>query len=480
MKIPTTPLVEDELFARMESYREGDLDWRSGRTWGYVYHAGVETEAIAKKAFNLFLSENGLDPTSFPSLLRFENEVVAMATAHLHGDERVVGSFTSGGTESILLAVKTARDCFRQTRPEITAPEMILPVTGHAAFHKAAHCFDVRIVPVEVDPKTFKADPAKVREAITESTILLVGSAPSYAHGVVDPIAALGEIAQEHDLLLHVDACIGGFLLPYFERLGAAFPRFDFRVPGVTSISMDLHKYAYAPKGASVVLYRDKELRAHQFFSCSKWTGYSVVNQTLQSSKSGGPVAAAWAVLHSIGDPGYLKIARELLEATRRLQKGIEAIPGLYLLARPEMSLLAIASDEVNVFHVTDEMKVRGWYVQAQLGYGTSKENIHLTVAPSNVPLVDEFLADLRDSVEAARGIDESGLARGIQDAFASLDPSAVSPKMFSQMLGMAGINGVDLPERMADVNEVLNVLPKELSEKLIANFMNDLYAVTR
>jgi len=309
MQIPEKGWSRKEVFDRLETYRAGDMPWRDGRTWAYIYDPGPEAEAVIKDAFASYLTENGLDPTVFPSALRMENEVVALAARHLNGDAGVVGNFTSGGTESILLAVKAARDHAREKRG-IVEPEMVLPETAHAAFQKAGHYLGVRPVLVPVDPESFRADADAVRDAISERTVLLVGSAISYAHGVVDPIPELGALAAERGLLLHVDGCMGGFLLPYFRRLGGEFPDFDFRVPGVTSISMDLHKYAFAAKGASTILYRSKELRKYQMYACSNWTGYTVINPTVQSTKSAGPVAGAWAALHFIGDDGYLEIAR--------------------------------------------------------------------------------------------------------------------------------------------------------------------------
>jgi glutamate/tyrosine decarboxylase-like PLP-dependent enzyme len=293
MRIPEQGWSRERVFAQLESYRDGDMPWRDGRTWAYIYDPGREAEQVIKDAFSSYLTENGLDPTVFPSSLRMENEVVAMAAAHLSGDEHVVGSFTSGGTESILLAVKAARDWAREHRPEIAEPEILLPETAHAAFQKAAYYLGLKPVLVPVDATSFRADPDAIRNAITPSTILVVGSAISYAHGVVDPIRELGQIALERELLLHVDGCMGAFLLPYFRRLGAKLPDFDFGVPGVTSISMDLHKYAFAAKGASTILYRSKALRKYQMYACSNWTGYTVINPTVQSTKSAGPIAAA-------------------------------------------------------------------------------------------------------------------------------------------------------------------------------------------
>jgi sphinganine-1-phosphate aldolase len=475
VRIPPQGMKKEEIFERLEAYRSGDMNWRDGRTWAYIYDPGPEAEEVIKQAYMMYLSENALDPTVFPSVLRFENELVAMAVSHLNGDDQVVGNFTSGGTESIMLAVKTARDYSRARRPEITEPEIVLPVTGHAAFQKACHYLCLKPVLVPVYPETFRADPEEVRRAITPNTVLLVGSAVSYAHGVVDPIRELGQIALEHDLLLHVDACMGGFLLPYFRRLGAPVPDFDFSAPGVTSISMDLHKYAFAAKGASVVLYRNKDLRRHQIYTCAQWTGYTVVNPTIQSSKSAGPLAAAWAVLHFLGDEGYLEIARQVMDATRKIADAIEQTDDLRLLGRPEMNLVAFTSDTVSVFHIIDEMKERAWYVQPQLGFRGSKENIHLSVNPASVKWVDALIADLRVCVEKAKTMKSGELAAAVQNAFASIDPDTLTPESFSQMLGMAGIQGSALPERMAEINEILNALPPPIRERLVTEFMNEL-----
>jgi len=293
---------------------------------------------------------------------------------------------------------------------------------------------------------------------------------------VVDPIEALGELAREKGLLFHVDACMGGFLLPYFRRLGAPVPRFELDVAGVTSISMDLHKYAFAAKGASLILYRSKELRKYQIYACSSWTGYTIINPTVQSSKSAGPLAAAWAALHFIGDDGYLEIARQVLGATRRIADWIDAHPDLRLLGRPEMNLVAFGSDTVNVFHVIDEMKQRNWYVQPQLGFQDSRENIHLSINPASVRWVDALLADLGECVAKAKAMPSGELGARVRAAFGSLDPDALSAETFAGMLGMAGIQGTALPERMAEINEILNALPPRLRERLLVEYLNELY----
>ena len=476
MKIPKKGISRDKLFQILNELRSKDMDWSSGHVFGYVYDPGPEVRDVGMQAYSKFLTENGLDFTVFPSLLRLENELVAMATTHLGGDEEVVGNFTSGGTESIILAVKTARDYFRYRRPNIREPEIILPTTAHAAFHKAAHYLRVKVIQVPVDPVTFKVDVGLIEKSITPNTILLVGSAPSYTHGVVDPIRGLGQLALKHGLLLHVDACIGGFILPYFKRLGAHVPDFDFSVPGVTSISMDLHKYAYTPKGASLVLYRRKELRRFQIFASARWTGYPVINNTVQSSKSGGPLAAAWAVLNFIGDDGYLEFARKKFEATRRIIKGIKGIKDLRLMGKPDMCLLAFTSDTVNVFHIIDEMNSRGWYIQPILAFDNSKESIHITINVSNVELVDSFLTDLEASVQKAKTLKSSELTASLRKGSFPFNSAELSSETFTRILSMVGIQGIALPERMAQINEALNTLTPEFREGLLIEYVNDLF----
>jgi sphinganine-1-phosphate aldolase len=439
--LPSHGIPRDELMATLERYREDDLAWRSGRTFGYVYDAGPEVEAVAREAFTRYLSENALDPTSFPSLLRLENELLGIARAHLRGGPDAAGAFTSGGTESILCAVKAARDLARATRPEVREPEMVLPETAHAAFHKAGHYLGVKPIVTGVDPVTMAADPEAIRAALGPRTILVVGSAPSYAHGVVDPIREIAGLAADRGLPCHVDACVGGWLLPFLARLGQAVPEFDLAVPGVTSISMDLHKYAFTPKGASIVLYRTAALREHQIYACATWSGYSVINMTVQSSKSGGPLAAAWAVLRFLGDDGYLAIARRVRDATRALLEGLPAA-GMRVVGRPDMCVLAFTCDDASVFHIADEMRERGWYVQPQLRRGASPETLHLTVGPMNEPLVAPFLVDLAASAEAAR----------------RLPPPASIPVDLA-----AG-----LPRRMAPVQALMNQASPALVERAL------------
>lgn len=476
MKIPDKGVPRDELMKELTSFGENDLESKGGGTWAYVYDSGrAEIDEIARQAYMMYLSPNGLDPTVYPSLMRFENELSAMAAAHLNGDDQTVGNFTSGGTESIILAVKTARDYARAKKPEIKDPEMILPVTAHAAFHKAAHYLGVKIVPTPVDPETYKADVKAVEQAITPNTILIVGSAVSYAHGVLDPIPAMGKLALENNILFHVDGCIGGFMLPYFKRLGAQVEDFDFSVPGVTSISMDWHKYAYCPKGASVIMYKSKDIRKHQLFACADWPGYTIINNAVQSSKTGGPLAAAWAVLNFVGDEGYMEIARKTYEATKKVVKGIEEMEDLQILGNPELCLVAFMSETVNVFHVIDEMKERGWYVQPQLAYPGSPQNIHLSVSAISLERADDMLADLKECTAIAKTMGPDNTEE-MAVGFANINPDELTDEMFSEMLGMAGIGSGDLPDRMAEINGLLNAMPSKLRERLLVEFLNDMF----
>ncbi|MBC2711169.1 MAG: aspartate aminotransferase family protein [Desulfosarcina sp.] len=477
MEIARNGMTREAIFEKLAEFRRNDIKWQEGRTYGYVFDPGKAVVEVGKAAYNAFLSENGLDFTVFQSLLRLERELAAFGARHLRGDKQVVGNFTSGGTESIILAVKAARDCYREKRPEITTPEMILPATAHAAFHKAAHYLGVKAVTVSVDPETFRADVEKVRSAITDNTILIVGSAPSYAHGVVDPIADLAALAQENDLWMHSDACMGGFLLPYFSRLGEPVPDFDFTVPGVTSISVDLHKYAYTPKGASLILYRNKVYRKYQIFACSRWIGYTIINNAVQSSKSGGPMAAAWAVLNYVGDDGYLEIARKKLAAVKKITDGISRIDGLRLLTRPDMCLVSFTSNDVNVFHIIDEMNRRGWYIQPSLSFDNSPAHIHLSINASNVGWEDELLKNLAECVEIARTLPDGELIGLIKGSLEGVDLSAISDKDIMGMMSAAGVTDGALPSRMADINGLLDALPAHVREKALTAFVNDIFS---
>lgn len=430
--IPEHGVSSDEILGHMRKLRTGDADWRSGQTWSLVYHAGDEHSAFLKEAHGTFFSENALNPIAFPSLRRFEAEVVRMTAGMLNGDDNVVGTMTSGGSESILMAVKTYRDRARDLHPEIKRPEMVLPVTAHAAFLKAGHYFGVEPVLVRLNDD-LRVDVSAVRAAISPNTILMVGSAPNYPHGIIDPIEGLAAIALDHKLGFHVDACLGGFLLPWVEQLGYPIPPFDFRVPGVTSMSADVHKYGFAAKGASTILYRGTSLRRYQFHVSTGWPGGIYASPSMAGTRSGGPIAAAWAALKRIGQDGYLEKAKGIMETTRRLTEGINRIPGLRVLGEPPASVFAFASDEIDIYAVGDALDQRGWHMDRQI----KPASLHLMVTPVHAGLEDRFLEDLAGAVEEVRAHPEAsqGGQAALYGMMTTLPDQGIVDEIVLQML---------------------------------------------
>jgi glutamate/tyrosine decarboxylase-like PLP-dependent enzyme len=360
---------------------------------------------------------------------------------------------------------------------------MVLPATAHAAFHKAAHYFGVEPVLVPVGPG-FTADVAATEAAVDEAperTVLVVASAPSYAHGVVDPVTELAGLAAARGIRCHVDACIGGWVLPYAARLGREVPPWTFAVDGVTSISVDLHKYAYAPKGTSLLLHRTPDLRRPQFFASAAWPGYTMLNSTMQSTKSGGPLAGAWAVVQSLGDKGYELLSREVFEAVDAIVAGATDIPGVELLVHPQSTLIALVTDaSCDAFTICDEMATRGWYVQPQMSYAGTPPTIHLSVSAATGAHVDEFLAALRESVAAAQRAGPVSVDPGVVAFIEALDPTALSDADFDGLLAASGLvgageGGLALPERMAEVNALLDVAAPAMREALLVAFLDRL-----
>jgi glutamate/tyrosine decarboxylase-like PLP-dependent enzyme len=476
MTLPHKGLDPAQIEQALSSFKKHDIDWRDGRVLAYVYDAGQGAEQIVKDAFVQFMSENALDPTTFPSTMQMEREVVRITAELLQGDQDVVGHITTGGTESIMLAVKTARDWARANRPTIKQPEMILSRVDHAAFHKAAHYLGVKLVIVPFDEKSYQTNVGAMRDAINENTILLVASAPNYSHGVIGPVAEIAALADENNILCHVDACIGGYHLAFMRQLGYRLPPFDFAVPGVTSLSVDLHKYGYAAKGASVILYRNKELRRFQIYANLSTTAYTIVNPTVLSTKSGGPIAASWAILHYLGQDGYREIVRQTMAATEKLIAGIQSLGDLQILGKPDMCIFALESATLNVFQLADLMKKKGWYLQPQFSKTADRRpNIHITVTRATVPHVDDLLRDLKEAIAEAKAMPplDAGVA-GKQ--IAALLQTMPEDELVAALYQLAGIEGSDLPSEMALINTVLSVLPPTVAEELLITYFNELY----
>lgn len=476
MPIPQKGTPPADLLRRLQELKSMDPPWRSGKVLAFNYTPSEEAEQLTRDAFSLYLSENALDPTTIRSVHKLETEVIRIIADLLRGGENAVGNFTSGGTESILLAVKTYRDRARALKPHIKEPEMILPYTAHGAFLKAARYFDVKAVLVQFDPNTYQVDMEAVKAAISPNTILMVGSAPAYAQGVVDPISELSELAVANDIGLHVDGCVGGIQLSFMRDMGYRVPDFDFSLPGVTSISADLHKYGYAPKGASSITWRDKSYRQHQIFSQAVSTTYALVNATILSSRSGGPVAAAWAILNHLGREGYEAMIREVQEATETMMDGINATGDLHVLGKPDMCMFSFASDTLNVFQLSDDMAKHGWYLQPQFSTAWSPPNLHIAMTLGNVAVVEDFLKDLRlsiDRVKASKNKLDFGMVKTQVEMLLKNAPG----DPFDALAAMAGLGqGGGLPSEMALLNTVMDVLPKEMTERLLVSFWNDLY----
>ena len=386
--------------------RTRDVRWREGRAFSLAYNAGPDALAVAEEAYRRFSGENALNTDAFPSLKRIQAEVVAMAGVWLGATPQSAGFMTSGGTESILMAVKAARDRLLALRA-IRNPNMVLPTSAHAAFAKAGAYFGVEVRRVAVQPD-WRANVAAMRDVTDENTVLIVGSAPQYPQGVVDDIVGIAKIAIDFDINCHVDACMGGVTLAYLARLGENIAPWNLQVPGVSSISVDLHKFGYTSKGASVIIYATKHLRSFQGFITDDWLGGFYGSSGVLGTKSGGSMASAWAVMHFLGDDGYLRLTRQAREATLQLADFVRESQDLVLRAEPESTLLCFGARDpsaLNVFAVADELSKRGWYVDRQ----TPPDSLHCTVNAIHHDKIDWFTKDLHECVAIALGQQSSG-----------------------------------------------------------------------
>jgi len=399
-KIPAQGRPWAELKAELEAAKAGDFSWREGRMALYFYYLNEEVTRVQQEAYLAYWTENAMGQRAFPSLKKLETDVLEMGLSLHSAPEGAAATFTSGGSESIFLALKTARDWARETKG-ITEPNVVIPRTGHPTFDRAAQHQGVQVIRVPTSRNDFRADPNEMARRIDANTIMLLGSAPNYPFGVFDPIADIAALAQERGLWMHVDACVGGFLAPFVRRLGHDIPSFDFAVPGVTSISADLHKYGYAPKGASMMMLRDATLQRFQTFDFKDWERGPYMSNTAQGTRAGGAVAAAWAVMHFLGEEGYVHWARVIMDTVEKLAAGINAIPGLAVLEPHELCIFVYRTTDpaLDIGAVAEGLTARGWFVGRQ----AEPPGIHLHLNPVHAETADIYLADLRAAVEEAR-----------------------------------------------------------------------------
>ena len=460
-----------EVLAALADHRTRDLK-SDGRAFAFVFDAGEATRELAREAFAACMGINGLDPTAYPSARKIENAVVKACLELVRAPEGACGTATAGGTESVMLAVKTARDHARKTRPHVTHPKILLPLTAHACFHKAAHYLGLEVVSVAVDPVTFRADANDARAKMTDDVVLVVGSAPSYAHGVIDPIEALAALAKEHGTLMHVDACVGGMVLPFLRETGVEVPPFDFTVDGVTSMSMDLHKYGFAPKGVSVLIQRTRALRDAQYYACGTWTGYPIVNTTTLGSKSVAALGGAYAVMQHLGRAGFRDGAKAMWAGTELLVGVIEKTPGLRMLGRPDMNLFAFTTTTGDVFELADRLTERGWHVQLTHGFGPSPAHIHLTLDPGNAARADDFARDLLATMEGlpkATTVPAPMVAMLEQIGSGDMDAAG--------LMGELGIADGQLPGRAGMIHKMIDAVSPAARERLLVLFMGELFS---
>ncbi len=408
---PEYGMTEHELTSMLVEHKADDAQWNSGKTFGFIYHPGNKYAKLSEVYQEAFQYETTLNPTAFPSLRKFEKEVIGMASELVHGDPHVAGSVTTGGTESIFLALKVARDLALEREKKDLPYEVILPGTAHPAFLKACHYLSLKPVIVPVDARMM-ADVDAMQDAIGPNTIMMACSAPCFPYGVVDPVRQLGEVALKHHLLLHVDACMGGFMLPFLEEEGYPVPEYDFRVPGVSSISLDAHKYGYAPKGVSIILYKNRKLRRKQFFIHTEWQGGIFASTTFAGTRGGGPLAGCWAVMKHMGREGYRSLARKVMETTLIIREGIESMDELRILGDPDMSVFAFTSRRGNIYNIGDALALKGWYLD-RLQF---PEALHLTITQLNIGRGEEFLNDLREvlSNEASLASAQKGMQKTV------------------------------------------------------------------
>jgi sphinganine-1-phosphate aldolase len=436
-EIPEKGMSAAAVSKTLEDLKYKDINWPSGKFFGYVFYPGEDIYQVAKDAYTSYFATNGLNPSAFPSLRKMETDIVSMSANLLHGGDDVTGVMTSGGTESIMMAVLSAREWALRKGDIKGQPEVLAPASAHPAFPKACHFFGIKYVeaPLKDD---FRVDVEAMKKLISPQTILLVASAPQFPQGVIDPISEVAALANHRGLLCHVDACVGGFLLPFLEMGGVSIPAFDFRVPGVTSISADLHKYGYTAKGASVILYRDKSLRRGQFYIKTDWTGGIYGSPSFAGTRPGGAIAAAWAVLNYVGKTRYTEMAMNAYQSAQKIKAGILAIPGLTVLSEPDATLLALSSDTLDVHVIADEMYQMGWYFNRQ----QFPDSLHIFVTDIHIGKEQMLLDDLKMAVKKAKAFNWENVKKSVQISAVKGLKKILPPTSFEKIADMAKGSG--------------------------------------
>lgn len=469
MEFFTGPYSKAEILGKLKEYAVEDMDPYSDRAFTIAFETGLDDlKEIIHRALTTFADKNVLDFLEFPSAIKMEKDIVDIAKSLMHGDDEVVGTYTFGGTESVFLAVKATRDQFILRRGLGGFPEIVLPVTGHPCHNKAAEYMGLMVKRVPVNPETLEAEPDMIAQAITEDTAMIVGSAPNWPFGTIDPIRELADMALKRSIWLHVDACVGGFVLPFMKKLGADIPSFDFSVPGVSSIFLDPHKYGFSTIGSSVVLFRKSFYKMYTTFANLRWPSYVIVNPAVLSSRSAGPLAATWAVLHYLGETGYLDLAGKIMGAKDKIILGLQRL-GYKVLGRRSSCIVALSSEEVNVFKLADIMAEKRWWFLVQRGIEDMNipPSIHLTITPIHGKVVQHMLKDLEDATEKVRQVPSSDVEDMVQGMGLVMKTMLPEEKGFEAISGMLGRLEKDLDTYGPRILKALGLekgVPKEMA----------------
>jgi len=467
--LPDKGMTEEDILSQVQALSGQDMRWEEGRFFGYLYYPGESYYKVIKNAYARFSATNALNPAAFPSLRMMENDIVSISAQLLGGNASTAGTLTSGGTESIFLAVMAARSFAK--KKGIERPNIIVASSAHPAFNKAAEILGVNIITLPVTD-TFRMDVDLLQKTIDADTTMVVASAPSYPQGIIDPVVQVAAIASSSDILCHVDACVGGFILPFLKMNGVDLPAFDLSVPGVTSISADLHKYGYAAKGASVLLFADKEIRKGHYYVRTDWSGGIYGSTSLSGTRGGGPIAAAWTALHHIGTDGYRMMAREVYQEVAHIKQRILAeIPELYIPGQPVATLFSLASDKVDIYEVADHLTGLGWMINRQ----QKPASLHVLLNYIHVGKGDRFVEDLKSAVARTKTLSLQKLRNKAEKALVKGIHSVVSAVTFQKLASKLG-SGQE-SKRTAAMYGMMNELPADSAlEEVVKDMLSGMY----